>query len=333
MLRILPLLLLFYNNALFAHTVKPAYLNIQNIKNYNYNITWKIPINKDETTLLSPQFPNDCQKSSQNNYSLNDKNIIIHHWLLSCSESLRGKEMSIKGMEDGITDVLVRFEDQDKNSYIERLTPTKNRFTIKAETSGIGTIKTYTFLGVKHILLGFDHLLFILALMFIIPKWQILVKPITAFTLAHSITLGLSILGYVHLPSSFIEVLIALSIIILAVEGIHLHHGKKGLSIHYPWLVVFIFGLLHGFGFATVLTELGLPENSILLALSFFNLGIEVGQLLFIFTLLLFYALVKKIIPNSRLIQGRIVLLYILGTTASYWFIERIYLMINQQPY
>lgn len=294
LLRFLTLFLFFNTLSLYAHSMKVAYLDIQSQNNNSYAVKWKIPIIENISINLNPQFPNECKKINDHIYSVTDDNLIINYWSIKCNESLMGKDITIDNIENGFTDVLVHFQEKDEISYIERLTPTHTTLQIKSKTTIVDTIKTYTFLGIKHILLGFDHLLFILALIFLISKWQELIKTITAFTIAHSITLGLTMLGYVHLPSTFIEALIALSIIILAVEVIHAHHGKKGLSIHYPWLVAFMFGLIHGFGFATVLTELGLPENNMLLALLFFNFGIELGQLLFIFTLLLLYFLAKK---------------------------------------
>jgi len=327
-LRLLTFILVLNTVSLFAHTMKVAYLDIQLQNNHRYAIKWKVPIIKNRTINLNPQFPDGCKKINSI-YSISDNNLILNYWTIKCNKSLMGKNITIDNIENGFTDVLVHFQEKDETSYIERLTPRNTTLKIKSKISIVETIRTYTFLGIKHILIGFDHLLFVLGLMFLITRAKELIKTITAFTIAHSITLGLTILGYVHLPASFIEALIALSIIILAVEIIYAYHGERGLSSLHPWLVAFMFGLIHGFGFATVLIELGLPESSMLLALLFFNIGIETGQLLFILILILCYFLIKKVITSNRILQGKLILVYLIGITASYWFIERIYLIFN----
>ncbi len=185
----------------------------------------------------------------------------------------------------------------------------------------INTIKTYLLLGIEHILLGIDHLLFVLALLLITPGFSKLIKTITAFTIAHSITLSLSALGFVGLPGPPVEAVIALSIVFLAYEIIKYYRGEESLAIKYPWVVAFAFGLLHGFGFAGALTSIGLPQTTIPAALLFFNVGVEIGQILFILVVITVIWLLKKSkinFPN----WVKLIPVYGIGYIASMWLIE-----------
>jgi hypothetical protein len=185
----------------------------------------------------------------------------------------------------------------------------------------------YTLLGIEHILAGIDHLLFVLALLFVVGGGWRLVKTITAFTVAHSITLGLATLGYINMPSAPVEAAIALSIVFLCVEIIHARQGRPGLTFTYPWVVAFAFGLLHGLGFAGALSEIGLPPPEIPLALLFFNVGVELGQLIFVFAVLALLVLLRRGAGITResaaFIRTERVAVYIIGIAASYWLIER----------
>ncbi|MGI9320775.1 MAG: HupE/UreJ family protein [Thiogranum sp.] len=180
----------------------------------------------------------------------------------------------------------------------------------------------YTSLGIEHILLGIDHLLFVLALLLIVRGAWMLVKTITAFTVAHSITLGLATLGFINVPSRPVEAAIALSIVFLCVEIIHARQHKIGLTCRYPWLVAFTFGLLHGLGFAGALSEIGLPQSEIPIALLFFNIGVEIGQLIFVVVVLI----LEWLMHQSRVTRWdwvQAMPVYFIGTVATYWFIER----------
>ena len=182
-------------------------------------------------------------------------------------------------------------------------------------------ITTYFLLGVEHILLGIDHLLFVLALLLLVPGLRMLFWTITSFTLAHSVTLAAATLGFVNFPSRPVEAIIALSILFVASEIIRWRQGHPGISRRWPWLVAFVFGLLHGFGFAGALSEIGLPEHAIPLALLFFNLGVEAGQLLFIAGVLLIWLFLKRL--NWPEWSWRMPA-YAIGTVAAFWTIERV---------
>ena len=187
--------------------------------------------------------------------------------------------------------------------------------------------KRYTLLGIEHILVGIDHLLFVLALLFVVRNGWKLVQTITAFTVAHSITLGLATLGYINMPSAPVEAAIALSIVFLCVEIVHARQGRKGLTFSYPWVVAFAFGLLHGLGFAGALSEIGLPPGEIPLALLFFNIGVEIGQVLFVFAVLavmLFLRYITRLERNSTIVLNvEHAMVYVIGILASYWLLER----------
>lgn len=187
--------------------------------------------------------------------------------------------------------------------------------------------KRYTLLGIEHILVGVDHLLFVLALLFVVRNALKLVQTITAFTVAHSITLGLATLGYINMPSAPVEAAIALSIVFLCVEIVHARQGRSGLTFSYPWVVAFAFGLLHGLGFAGALSEIGLPPAEIPLALLFFNIGVEIGQVLFVFAVLATTLVLRYITRLGRsstvALHAERAMVYVIGILASYWLIER----------
>lgn len=188
--------------------------------------------------------------------------------------------------------------------------------------SVLDAAQRYTSLGVEHILLGVDHLLFVLGLLLIVRGPWMLVKTITAFTIAHSITLGLATLGFAHVSHRPVEAAIALSIVFLAVEIIHGRQGREGLAFRFPWVVAFTFGLLHGFGFAGALSEVGLPPQEIPIALLFFNIGVEIGQLTFVCVVIGTIWIFKKLRMNKQAIAEPITA-YAIGTLAMYWFINR----------
>ena len=189
--------------------------------------------------------------------------------------------------------------------------------------SGLRLAGTYFALGAEHILLGVDHLLFVLGLMLLVRAFGPLVKTITAFTVAHSVTLGASVLGFIPIHRAPIEAAIALSIVLLAREIVVADRGIVHLTHRKPWLVAFVFGLLHGLGFAGALGEIGLPESAIPLALLFFNLGVEAGQLAFVVALLAVYRLTRGTLrqraPKLEPLVG-----YALGALATIWFFDRL---------
>lgn len=188
--------------------------------------------------------------------------------------------------------------------------------------SWLDSARRYTALGIEHILLGIDHLLFVLALMIMVQGTWSLVKTITGFTIAHSITLGLATLGFINVPSRPVEAAIALSITLVCAEIVYAQRGREGITYRYPWLVAFAFGLLHGLGFAGALSEIGLPPVEIPIALLFFNVGVEVGQLMFVATVALFIQLLARL-PSLQWYRLRTATVYTIGALAMFWVLER----------
>jgi hypothetical protein len=247
----------------------------------------------------------------------------VKRWSISTSgQGLVGSDIVVHGLQATMLDVLVRIEFLDGHTVTHLLRPSAPSFVVPGPEGGGAPVATYGLLGVEHILLGIDHLLFVLCLLLLVRGIGPLVKTITAFTLAHSITLGLATLGYVHIPIAPVEAVIALSILFLACEVVKLQRGLPGLTSRHPWMVAFTFGLLHGFGFAGALSEVGLPAGDIPLALLLFNLGIEAGQLLFVAAVLMVMALLRTFITTSPP-WLRAAPVYLIGGTAAYWFIAR----------
>jgi hypothetical protein len=247
----------------------------------------------------------------------------LKRWSISTAgQGLVGSEITVHGLQATLLDVLLRIEFLDGHTVTQLLRPAAPSFTVPgAEASG-APVATYLGLGVEHILLGIDHLLFVFCLLLLVRGFGPLLKTITAFTLAHSITLGLATLGYVHIPIAPVEAVIALSILFLASEIVRTWSGAPSLTARRPWAVAFAFGLLHGFGFAGALSEVGLPAGDIPLALLLFNLGIELGQVLFVAVVLALAFALRKFMPACPELLRRAPV-YVIGATAAYWFIAR----------
>jgi hydrogenase/urease accessory protein HupE len=249
----------------------------------------------------------------------------VLRWTVAVPGGLDGKVIGFAGLPQARIDVLARMARADGTVQLERILAVDPQFTVKPSPGAFEVVRTYTVLGIEHILTGFDHLLFVLALVIIVRGTKRLLWTVTAFTVAHSITLALATLGIIHVPGPPVEAMIALSIVFVASEIVQQQRGREGLASTQPWLVAFTFGLLHGLGFAGALAQVGLPENSIPLALLFFNVGVEIGQLLFIVAVLAAMRLATRLAGDRLdLRRGAIVSAYAIGTLASYWTIERI---------
>lgn len=303
-----------------AHEVRPAYLRIQQQAETVYDFLWRVPARGEMRLSLYVEMPPGCETRGEvRSYQQNAT--FIERWVADCPGGLAGETIRIQGLSATLTDGLVRHERLDGTTQVARVTPSQPQFTVTAAESWQQVATTYGWLGVEHILLGIDHLLFVLALLMIVSGWRKLIATVTAFTVAHSLTLGAATLGWVHMPQAPVEAIIALSILFVAAEIVHWRQGKRSLTREKPWLVAFVFGLLHGFGFAGALTEIGLPEHAIPLALLFFNLGVEVGQLLFIAAVFAAWAVLRRIRWPDWAWR---VPVYAIGSLAAFWTIERI---------
>ena len=313
------LLLRFLN----ADEVRPNYLQIQEQSTNYFAVLFKVPAKGDKKLSLQVKLPPSCNNSSKHYASFIDGSY-MESYSVQCSKALAGERITIEGLEKTKTDLLLRLEFLDKTSQSQLLRADKNSYVVLATASAMQVVKTYTWLGITHILLGFDHLMFVFALLLLVHSLRKLLWTITAFTLAHSITLAGSSLGYFYLPQKPVEAMIALSILFLAVEIMHEKEGKTGITSRYPWLIAFSFGLLHGFGFAGALAEIGLPQNALNLALVFFNVGVEIGQLLFIATVLILGHLLLSLHLGTVLEKLKTVVVYMIGALSTFWLIERI---------
>jgi hydrogenase/urease accessory protein HupE len=318
------LFLLLFTNPARADEIRPGYLELNTSDGLVYSVKWKVPMKGDLVLSLNPVLPDSCTERTPPG-SMQSGGAMITRWTLTCTSGIYQKQIRVDGLENTMTDVLVRVVHQDGITQMVRLTPSETGFKVAAKTSSLDVIKVYTALGIEHILLGVDHLLFVFALLLIVNGWRRLVGTITAFTLAHSITLAAATMGYVHVPQAPVEAVIALSILFLATEIIHNRQGRPGLAKRFPWLVAFIFGLLHGFGFAGALAEIGLPQQSIPLALLFFNVGVELGQLLFVAAVVGAGWVLKKLVAQKVLQGGEIAASYLIGSLSAFWLIERTY--------
>jgi len=305
-----------------AHELRPAYLEVREKAADTYDVLWKVPGKGENMRLgLYVEFPSDCVNVTEP-HAVMVNGAFAQRWTVKRAGGLAGGTIHIAGLQSTATDVLVRLERLDGTTQVTRLMPSSPSFLVEAAPRALEVARTYTVLGVEHILSGIDHLLFVLALLIITGGGWKLVKTVTAFTLSHSITLSLATLGYIHIPQRPVEAVIALSIVFVASEIVHARAGRPGLTQRAPWVVAFLFGLAHGLGFASGLSDAGLPAAHIPTALLFFSLGVETGHFLFIGAVLLLVAIGKRIrIPVPR--WAELVPPYAIGTMAMFWVIQR----------
>ncbi|MEP6669339.1 MAG: HupE/UreJ family protein [Chthoniobacter sp.] len=312
-----------WTSGLSAHEVRPAYLELRQTGPEIYDAFWKVPAQGENLRLgLYVELPTGTTNVTAPRATMAN-NAFTERWTIKRAGGLTGGTIHIAGLTGTMTDVLVRLERLDGSAQVTRLTPATPSFTVEAAPGGLEVARTYTVLGIEHILTGIDHLLFVLALLIITQGGWRLVKTVTAFTISHSLTLTAATLGWVHIPPPPVEAVIALSIVFVAAEIVRQQRGVEGITARAPWLVAFTFGLMHGLGFAGGLSEAGLPVGHIPAALLFFSIGVETGHFLFIGVALAFIALVRRIrIPLPR--WSELVPPYAIGATAMFWVIQRI---------
>tara|TARA_A100001015_G_scaffold97383_1_gene108095 strand:- start:189 stop:1133 length:945 start_codon:yes stop_codon:yes gene_type:complete len=292
-----------------SHEFNPAHLVINEKEDFKYEITWMYPIRNLGPVSLT--LPEDCESNSVEAFQ--ESKYLTEKISMQCTNPIKGKSVFINGLSI-LNDALVTIKFLDGERFEGLVSVKDSKLTIPEEVQVFPT--GYFTLGIEHLIGGPDHLLFVFGLLFIVFGWRNLFKTITAFTLAHSLTLGLSVFEIVSLPSITIEALIALTIIYLALE-ISEEKGKD----HTPWIMAFGFGLLHGFGFAGALGEIGIANEQLLLSLLFFNIGIEIGQLIMIPIFLIIIWLLQKIRLNFSITK---LSSYAIGGMGSFWLIERV---------
>ncbi|MEJ2343045.1 MAG: HupE/UreJ family protein [Gemmatimonadales bacterium] len=308
-------------SAAAAHEVRPGYLELRQLADDTYDVMFKVPARGDWRLALDVRFPAHCVSTDPTRRF--DGVAYIDRYRVTCAGGLIGGQVVIVGLSDTRTDVLARVERADGTTQVARLTPRDFVFTVVAAPGAAEVAQTYFGLGVQHILFGFDHLLFVLALVLVVGDWGRLAKTVTAFTVAHSLTLAAATLGLVHVPQKPVEAAIALSIGFVAADILRAADGRQSLTTRAPWLMAFSFGLLHGLGFASALSEIGLPAGDIPLALLLFNVGVEAGQLLFIAAVLLAIAVARRL-PAAVPRLARPLPAYAIGALAMFWVIERV---------
>lgn len=307
----------------FAHELQPSSLELRQLTPERYEVIWRAPIYYKKPHPARLQLPEQWQTVGEPTVKqLPDS--ALHRRVVSVPNgAIDGGVIRFIGLEATITDVFVRFIWLDGTQTTAIARPSQPSVEIIAQRSAWQVASDYTVLGVDHILSGFDHLTFVLALLLIVSGARRLLITVTSFTLAHSITLAAATLGVMWVPGPPVEATIALSILFLASELVKVNRGQPSLTAEYPWIVAFVFGLLHGFGFAGALSDVGLPPNEVPLALLMFNVGVELGQLLFIAAVLALLAVVRKVRsdwPN----WAQQVPAYSIGSIAAFWFIERV---------
>ena len=312
-----------------AHEVRPAYLQVTEVSGGHFEVLWKQPILPDADPGLvrrlpiAPRFPAHCQETDRQLPDLT-ASALIERWTLSCGNAgLIGAEVSIDGLPRTLTDVLLRVRLVDGTAADHLLRSEAPRVVLSPESGGGAAVPTYLVLGIEHLLFGFDHILFVVGLLFFVHRALQLVQVVTAFTVAHSITLALSTLGLVTLSQRPVEAVIALSILFLAVELCRDARSGQSAMARSPWAIAFGFGLLHGFGFAGALAEIGLPESARAMALLLFNLGVEIGQLAIVGILLALLQVVRISRVPVPAFAARMPV-WVMGTVSAYWFVERV---------
>lgn len=320
MLRLLlAVLFMLWAGTAHADDMRPGYLEVRETQPLHYAINWKAPARIGKVV---PVFPRGCKAITQPQRSF-EAAALLSRWIIACSSSLQGRRISLHGLESTQSDALFRYQSLSGTVQASRLTAGSPFATIDATTGRAQVASTYFVTGVEHILMGYDHLLFVLSLVLLLTgAWRI-AATVTAFTVAHSITLVATTLQWISVPRAPVEAVIALSIIFLAVEIVKHEPGHPRLSERFPWVVAFAFGLLHGFGFAGALAEIGLPQGEVPTALLTFNLGVEAGQLLIIGAALLALAAVRKI-SFAALQPVQTIAAYGIGSIAVMWLIERV---------
>ena len=322
MKKIVCIIVLFISLASIAHEIRPAYLEIKENADHSLSITWKQPLMGEYGVPLHPVISAGWLQDSTAKKSYTES-YLVKYWEISpIHAALDAQTITIYGLEKTITDVLVQVI-LPNNSFTYLVKPIHPYVKLNITKPQPPPVWQYIQLGIYHIWTGIDHLLFVFGLLLLVGKRSLLIWTITAFTIAHSITLALAILHIVKVSSAFTEAAIALSIVFLGVELIHHYQGKNGLAFKFPWLVSFLFGLLHGLGFASALSDVGLPRHNIPMALFLFNVGVELGQLSFVTLMLLLIAVIK--LARFQFPKWTLRLpAYALGTLAMYWFIERV---------
>ncbi len=310
-----------------AHELQPAYLELRATDGGRYDVLWKQPSVGDARMQIAPVFPDSCRLLGEPRTE-RAGTAWVSTARIACDPGLEGRALSIEGLEAYATDVLVRVQHVDGTVETHVVKPVQPTFTLRAASDRQRGVAAYLYLGIEHILLGVDHLLFVVGLLLIVRDRWMLLKTITAFTVAHSVTLAVATFGIAQVPAAPLNAAIALSILFLGPEVVRTWRGQTSFTIRHPWVVAFAFGLLHGFGFASGLAALGLPRGEIPLALLLFNVGVEIGQLGFVLVVLLLERAFRILRVEWPGLVARLPG-YVVGTLGAYWTIQRVAMLLR----
>ena len=306
-----------------AHEARPAYLQIEETAPGHYTVLWRTPVLAGMRLPVVLRFPETVRDRRDPIVQQLSDSLLERRWIDAGPEGLTGRRIEFPGLELTITDAVVRTELLDGRSWMAIARPSHPWVEIEAARGASAVVLDFLEQGIEHILSGADHLLFVFGLLLLVRGPWMLVKTITAFTIAHSITLTAATLGYVRPPAPPIEAAIALSILFLGIEILRAGRGDTSFAIRHPWIVAFVFGLLHGFGFAGALSTAGLPPTEIPLALVSFNVGVELGQLAFVaLVLLLARGLQWLRVTWPR--PAELLPAYVVGSFGAFWLVQRL---------
>jgi hydrogenase/urease accessory protein HupE len=308
-----------------AHDARPAYLELKETAPGQFSVLWRTPVLAGMRLPVLLQLPAEVKNLREPSVQELTDSLLERRSIDAGSSGLAGKRIEFPGLQLTITDVLVRVQLADGTTTTALVRPSQPWIEIATSPSHFDVARAFILHGVEHIFGGYDHLLFVFGLLLIVRSIRVLIWTITAFTVAHSITLALATLGVVHVPGPPVEAAIALSIMLVATEIVRMRRGEPSLTARWPWVIAFCFGLLHGFGFAGALSEIGLPQGDIPLALFAFNVGVELGQLAFIGIVLATLSLLRKIRVTAGLEKRALhAAPYVIGSLASFWFLQRV---------
>jgi len=322
---------LFFAVRVDAHEIRPAYLKVTELNSSGeFAVVWKQPLREGRPVPIEPVFPSVCQEISRG-LGENTGLALVKRWQVDCGVSgLQQQTIFISGLDSNLADVFVELTFLAGQVQTAILKPGRSSLFVD-QAAGGGT-SSYFWMGIEHLLLGFDHILFVMGLVLLVRTPMNIVKVVTSFTVAHSLTLALATFGLVRPAQAPIEALIALSIVFLAVELVNVaRQGERSpateahqqsIMMRRPWAITFVFGLLHGFGFAGALAEIGLPQHAASLALLLFNVGVEAGQLLIVFNMLLLLWAIRSV-SYGVFSALKNLPAYGIGVLAMFWFIER----------
>ena len=313
-----------------ADDLRPGYLEIRETtspakgaaERHYYAVNWKAPIKPGLAGGVTPTFPRDCIATAPQR--IVDADALLARWSIDCQKPLGGREISLSGIKNTSADALLRYQSTSGVTQTARITPAVPAARIAEKPDRWQVARTYFITGVEHILMGYDHLLFVLCLVLLLNGALRVAATVTAFTIAHSLTLIATTLDLIRVPGPPVEATIALSIVFLAVEIVKRKPGELRLSERIPWIVAFLFGLLHGFGFAGALAEIGLPQGEVPMALLTFNLGVEAGQLVIVGVSMAVLAIIRRA-GDAAFRKVQTLSAYAIGAVAAMWLIERVF--------